>query len=136
VAGLRGADVVPAITAALHAMQAQLQAALKVPLVSSSLLQLPELLARDGRVGVLTISARHLGEEHLLAAGVPSDRLRDVLVQASIPSASSRRCCWGIAAVCAADQGGNGARGSQLVRCGGAVRAGQEFVVPGLTRDP
>jgi hypothetical protein len=103
-AGLRGADVVPAITEALHALQAQgctalttscgflvllqaqLQAALKVPLVSSSLLQLPELLARDGRVGVLTVSARHLGEEHLLAAGVPSDRLGDVLVQGVDPA--------------------------------------------------
>lgn len=62
-------------------LQDELQAAVCVPLVSSTLLQLPRLLAAEPQVGVLTISAEHLGEEHLLAAGVPPERLRDVLVQ-------------------------------------------------------
>ena len=36
-------------------------------------------------VGVLTISAEHLTAEYLLAAGVPPERLRDVLVQGVEP---------------------------------------------------
>lgn len=66
-------------------LQQELQAAVRVPLVSSSLLQLPDLLRAEAQVGVLTISAEHLGDEHLLAAGVPPERLRDVLVQGVDP---------------------------------------------------
>lgn len=62
-------------------LQAELQAAVRVPLVSSSLLQLPGLLREEQRVGVLTISAERLGREHLLAAGVPPERIDDVVVQ-------------------------------------------------------
>jgi hypothetical protein len=98
-AGLRAADVVPAIAAAMFELQQagcsaittscgflvllhdELQAQLSVPLVSSSLLQLPRLLEEDEQVGVLTISSKHLSQEHLLAAGVPLERLDDVLVQ-------------------------------------------------------
>ncbi len=50
----------------------ELQAAARAPVVTSSLLQLPGLLAREPKVGVLTISAAALGTEHLLAAGVPA----------------------------------------------------------------
>jgi hypothetical protein len=39
------------------------------------------LLARHGRVGVLTINAEALGPEHLLAAGVPPQQWGDVVVQ-------------------------------------------------------
>lgn len=67
-------------------LQAELQAAVRVPVLSSSLLLLPSLLSKEERVGVLTISAQHLGEEHLLAAGVPSERLADVPVQGVDPS--------------------------------------------------
>jgi hypothetical protein len=62
-------------------LQQELQAAVAVPVVTSSLLQLPALLAEEARVGVLTISAERLGSEHLLAAGVPRGRLDDVVVQ-------------------------------------------------------
>ena len=62
-------------------LQADLQSAVPVPVVSSSLLQLPGLLARAPRVGVLTIDATSLSGDHLLAAGVPAHRLADVLVQ-------------------------------------------------------
>ncbi len=62
-------------------LQQELQAAVAVPLVSSSLLQLQSALASGPRVGVLTISAEHLGADHLLAAGVPAQRLDDVVVQ-------------------------------------------------------
>lgn len=62
-------------------LQQELQQCVGVPLVSSSLLQLPELLRAEAQVGVLTISAAHLTRDYLLAAGVPPDRLDDVLVQ-------------------------------------------------------
>lgn len=67
-------------------LQAELQAAVRVPVVSSSLLLLPGLLQKEEQVGVLTISAEHLGEEHLRAAGVPAGRLRDVPVQGMDPA--------------------------------------------------
>jgi len=67
-------------------LQRELQAAVGVPLVSSSLLQLPQLLQAEPQVGVLTISAEHLTDEYLLAAGVPQERLRDVHVQGVDPA--------------------------------------------------
>lgn len=67
-------------------LQAQIQAAVPgVPVRTSSLLQLPNLLARHAQVGVLTIDAASLGTEHLLAAGVPKGRLNDVCVQGVDP---------------------------------------------------
>lgn len=66
-------------------LQKELQAACRVPVVTSSLLLLPRLLAEQAQVGVLTISAKALGEEHLRSAGVPRDRLKDVLVQGVDP---------------------------------------------------
>jgi hypothetical protein len=67
-------------------LQQQLQAAVRVPVVSSSLLQLPGLLQAQPQVGVLTISAEHLAADYLLAAGVPAARLSDVLVQGVAPA--------------------------------------------------
>lgn len=108
-AGLRAADVVPAIALALQELQAagctavttscgflvllqdELQAGLRIPLVSSSLLQLPALLAREKAVGVLTIAADALGRDHLLAAGVPPGRLGDVVVQGVDPAGEFAR---------------------------------------------
>lgn len=66
-------------------LQQELQAAVGVPLVSSSLLQLPALLQGGGRVGVLTISAQQLSRDYLLAAGVAAERLQDVVVQGVDP---------------------------------------------------
>lgn len=66
-------------------LQPELQEAVTVPVVTSSLLQLPELLAREAQVGVLTISAQHLGAGHLLAAGVAPQRLGDLIVQGVDP---------------------------------------------------
>lgn len=98
-AGLRSAQLVPpfvalarqlerdgarAITTScgfLVLLQKELQAAVRVPVVTSSLLQLPALLAQEPQVGVLTISSRHLGADYLRAAGVPRARLADVPVQ-------------------------------------------------------
>jgi hypothetical protein len=103
-AGLRAAGVAPAFVHAVQALEAEgaraittscgflvllqdeLQAAARVPVVTSSLLQLPGLLARQPKVGVLTISAAALGPEHLLAAGVPVNRLGDVVVQGVVPA--------------------------------------------------
>ncbi|MBA2963979.1 MULTISPECIES: aspartate/glutamate racemase family protein [Ramlibacter] len=66
--------------------QQRLQEALPVPVVTSSLLLLPQCLQHERRVGVLTIDDRSLGEAHLLAAGVPRDRLADVVVQGVAPA--------------------------------------------------
>lgn len=76
-------------------LQQELQAAVRVPLVSSTLLQLPELLQQEPQVGVLTISAGHLSAEYLLAAGVPPDRLPDVLVQGVDPEGPFARTILG-----------------------------------------
>lgn len=98
-AGLRSARLLPAFVAVMRQLerdgaraittscgflvllQKELQAAVKAPVVTSSLLQLPGLLAQEAQVGVLTISARHLGGEHLRAAGVKREDLARVLVQ-------------------------------------------------------
>jgi len=62
-------------------LQKEMQAQVKIPVVTSSLLQLPGLLGLHQNVGVLTISSSKLGVEHLRAAGVPRERMKDVLVQ-------------------------------------------------------
>ena len=102
-AGLRSGRVVPGLVAVMRAferdgaraittscgflvlLQKELQAAVKVPLISSSLLQLPRLLAVETKVGVLTISAGKLGTEFLRSAGVSKERLKDVVVQGVDP---------------------------------------------------
>ncbi len=111
--GLRAGRVLPAFTAAarglaregacavttscgfLVLLQQELQDAVPVPVVTSSLLLLPGLLAEDGQVGVLTISAERLGDGHLLAAGVPQDRLVDVRVQGVAPGSEFARAILG-----------------------------------------
>jgi len=76
-----GARAITTSCGFLVLLQDELQAALSVPLATSSLLLLPALLRGQPQVGVLTISAQRLGPDHLLAAGVPASRLDDVLVQ-------------------------------------------------------
>ena len=66
-------------------LQDELQAASHVLVVSSSLLQVPHVLQEEGSCGVLTISAQRLGAQYLLAAGVASDALRNVVVQGVDP---------------------------------------------------
>lgn len=56
--------------------QKELEAALPVPVLSSSLLQIPSVsrnLPPGRSVGVVTISADSLGRDHLRAAGAPDD---------------------------------------------------------------
>jgi hypothetical protein len=102
-AGLRAGRVVPAFVAVarqlerrgaraittscgfLVLLQRELQAAVKVPVITSSLMLLPRLLRQEQQVGVLTISASALDKEHLRCAGVPRERLADVLVQGVDP---------------------------------------------------
>lgn len=81
-----GAAAITTTCGFLVLLQKELQAAAKVPVVSSSLMLLPRLLASRPRVGVLTISAGRLGREHLRAAGVPRERLDDVPVQGVDPA--------------------------------------------------
>lgn len=103
-ASLRASTLIPAFVDALRGLHAagaralttscgflvllqdELQAAVPVPLVTSSLLQLPGLLAREPQVGVLTIDAASLSHAHLRAAGVAPQRLGDVIVQGVHPS--------------------------------------------------
>lgn len=76
-------------------LQRELQATVRVPVVTSSLLLLPELLVHERQVGVLTISAARLGHEHLRCAGVPRERLADVLVQGVAPASEFVRAILG-----------------------------------------
>jgi hypothetical protein len=82
---LEGARAITTSCGFLVLLQDELQHAVGVPVATSSLLCLPRLLARERQVGVLTISAAHLGADHLLAAGVPAGRLGDVIVQGVDP---------------------------------------------------
>lgn len=76
-----GAKAITTSCGFLVLLQKQMQAQVKIPVITSSLLQLPSLLVRHQKVGVLTISSSRLGVEHLLAAGVPRTRMADVVVQ-------------------------------------------------------
>jgi hypothetical protein len=90
-----GARAITTSCGFLVLLQDELQAAVGVPVVTSSLLQLPGLLAREPQVGVLTISAERLGEDHLLAAGVPRERLADVMMQGVDPGGPFARAILG-----------------------------------------
>ncbi|GBD43512.1 hypothetical protein HRbin40_00985 [bacterium HR40] len=71
-----GADGIVTNCGFLVLQQQALQAALSVPVATSSLLQVPlvqALLPPGRRVGILTISAEDLSADHLRAAGVPVD---------------------------------------------------------------
>ncbi len=60
----------------LSLFQAELAAAVEVPVATSALMQVPlinAILPPGKRAGVLTISARSLGPDHLAAAGAPVD---------------------------------------------------------------
>lgn len=116
-AGLRAGRVVPAFIGIMRQLeregalaittscgflvllQRELQASVKVPVVSSSLLQLPALLKEHAQVGVLTISAKHLGAEHLRAAGVRREQLARVIVQGVAPGGEFARAILGNEAV-------------------------------------
>ena len=76
-----GAKAIATSCGFLVLLQKQMQAQVKIPVITSSLLQLPGLLATHAKVGVLTISSSKLGVEHLRAAGVPRERMADVVVQ-------------------------------------------------------
>ncbi|MEO6032621.1 MAG: aspartate/glutamate racemase family protein [Burkholderiaceae bacterium] len=71
-----GAGAIATSCGFLVLWQRELQAALPVPVWTSSLLLVPELHAgrpADGRVGVLTVDAQSLGVRHLQAAGAAPD---------------------------------------------------------------
>jgi Asp/Glu/hydantoin racemase len=74
---LEGEGVVAIATSCgfLALFQRELQAALAIPLWSSSLLLVAELQARlgTGRVGIVTADAASLGADHLRAIGAPAD---------------------------------------------------------------
>ena len=76
-----GAKAITTSCGFLVLLQKEMQAQVKIPVITSSLLQLRGLLAQHDKVGVLTISSSKLGIEHLRAAGVPRERLADVVIQ-------------------------------------------------------
>lgn len=81
----QGARAIATSCGFLVLLQADLQAAVQVPVVTSSLVLLPDLLQAHRHVGVLTIDATALDEAHLRSAGVPAHRLADVVVQGVDP---------------------------------------------------
>jgi len=67
-----GADGITTTCGFLSLYQQEIAAHVRVPVATSSLMQIPfieRVLPRGGRVGVLTVSAAHLTQEHLRAAG-------------------------------------------------------------------
>jgi hypothetical protein len=82
---MRGVQAITTSCGFLVLLQKELQSVASVPVVTSSLLQLPALLAQEPQVGVLTIAASSLGADHLRAAGVGKERLKDVLIQGMPP---------------------------------------------------
>jgi hypothetical protein len=99
----QGAAAVTTSCGFLVLLQADLQRAARIPVVTSSLLALPRLLraaAADhkgapGRVGVLTPRAGKLGAAHLRAAGVPREDLPRVVVHGVAPDSAFVRCILG-----------------------------------------
>lgn len=81
----QGARAITTSCGFLVLVQKDLQAVTRLPVITSSLLLLPGLLKQQRQVGVLTISSAKLGKEHLRSAGVPKERLADVLVQGVAP---------------------------------------------------
>jgi hypothetical protein len=77
----QGAEGITTSCGFLVLLQNELQATLPVPVVSSSLLCLPKLLAEHDTVGVLTMDDEALGAAHFLAAGVASKDLPRLRVQ-------------------------------------------------------
>ena len=83
---MRGVQAITTSCGFLVLLQKELQSVTKLPVVTSSLLQLPALLLKEQQVGLLTIGAGTLGAEHLRAAGVPKERLKDVIIQGMPPA--------------------------------------------------
>jgi hypothetical protein len=77
----QGAEGITTSCGFLVLLQNELQAALPVPVLSSSLLCLPQLLAVHDTVGVLTMDDEALGVAHFLAAGVAAKDLSRLRVQ-------------------------------------------------------
>ena len=72
----QGADGLTTTCGFLALFQKPLSRAVKVPVASSSLMQVPlvqQLLPDGRRVGVMTISSQNLSVDHLRAAGAPED---------------------------------------------------------------
>ena len=67
-------------------LQNELQSRLPVPVITSSLLLLPQLLADNATVGVLTMDELALGDAHFLAAGVLQKDLSRLRIQGVAPS--------------------------------------------------
>src|SRR5262249_2870573 len=68
-----GADLITTSCGFLVRFQAALADGCRIPVISSSLLALPVLERRYGRVGVITIHAGKLTSEYLAAAGASPD---------------------------------------------------------------
>ncbi|WP_372622307.1 aspartate/glutamate racemase family protein [Falsiroseomonas sp.] len=71
-----GAEAITTNCGFLSLLQAELAAAVRVPVATSSLLQVPwvqAMLPPGQRVGVITVSRGSLTPAHLAAAGVPQD---------------------------------------------------------------
>jgi hypothetical protein len=80
-----GAAAITTSCGFLVLMQQELQALAHVPLVTSSLLMLPQLLESHARVGVLTVSKQHLEREFVAVAGVAASRMDDVVIEGVPP---------------------------------------------------
>ncbi len=81
----QGAAAITTSCGFLVLFQGELQQAVRVPLVASSLSMLPPLLAAGRRAGVLTVSAQRLGPAYLEAAGVAAQEVGAIPVEGIAP---------------------------------------------------
>lgn len=81
----QGAAAITTSCGFLVLFQRELQAAVRVPVVASSLLMLAPLLAAGRRAGVLTVSAQRLGPAYLEAAGIPAEAVATIPVEGVAP---------------------------------------------------
>ena len=100
----RGAMAITTSCDFLVLWQQELQALSPVPVITSSLCLLPELLQKESSVGVLSIDAHSLTPMHWAGAGLDADQVRRLVVKGMPPDSHFCQSILGNQAHLNADQ--------------------------------
>ena len=100
----RGAMAITTSCGFLVLWQQELQALSPVPVITSSLCLLPELLQKESSVGVLSIDAHSLTPMHWAGAGLDADQVRRLVVKGMPPDSHFCQSILGNQAHLNADQ--------------------------------
>jgi hypothetical protein len=100
----RGAMAITTSCGFLVLWQQELQALSPVPVITSSLCLLPELLQKESSVGVLSIDAHSLTPMHWAGAGLDADQVRRLVVKGMPPDSHFCQSILGNQAHLDADQ--------------------------------